>query len=434
MSRTELRLVALALLFAAAMTHFYFGPLVRRSLQDLAAQDLYNGFSSVSDLHPVWIGTQYLLAGRDPYSDAATREIQMAYYGRPLDPQRPGDPRDQHRFAYPAYTCFLIAPFTGLPYPGVQLIFWLLLAALTAASAALWMRALDIPLSPAMRLVVITLTVGSYPALEGLYLHQLGLLVGALIAGAAAATVHGRYAAAGVLLGLATIKPQWALPAAAWFVLWSWADWRKRKSLFLSFAGTCAVLVVGAEALRPGWLARWWETLHAYRQYTAGTLTQITLGDRLGLLVAITLVLATAIACWRLRRAAAGSDAFRVATLWVAAVSVLVVPSGGPVYNQLLLLPAVLWAAHRGHGIMAGNLVRKTVFAMAALLVAWSWLAAFPIAVADLVFAGGVSDWRFLSLPLRATSSMPFGVLAVAALVLREALVSPGAGPSTPPR
>lgn len=434
MSRSEVRLVALALLVAAAMTHFYFAPLVRRSLQDLAAQDLYDGLSSVSDLHPVWIGTQYLLVGRDPYSADATREIQIAYYGRPTDARRPGDPRDQHRFAYPAYTCFLVAPFTGLPYPMVQRIFWLLLAALTATSAALWMSALDLRFSPGMRVAIITLTLGSYPALEGLYLHQLGLLVCALIAGAAAAVAKGRHAVAGVLLGLATIKPQWALPMAAWFLLWAATDWGKRKLIAQSFAATCAGLILGAAVLQPDWPARWWETLHAYRQYTAGTLTQITLGNRVGLVVAVALVVATGLVCWRLRRAAADSDEFRITTLWVAAVSVLVVPSGGPVYNQLLLLPTVLWAAQRGRSIAAGNVVRKTVFATAGLLVMWSWLVGVPIALADLVMGGGVSDWRYLALPLRTTSSLPFGLLAVAALMLRETLVSRGAATSTPPR
>src|SRR5580692_4731632 len=76
---------------------------------------------NLSDLYPRWLGArELLLRGRDPYSAEVKREIQTGYYGRPLDPSRPYDPRDQAGFAYPVYVVFCLAPTIGLPFAIVQ--------------------------------------------------------------------------------------------------------------------------------------------------------------------------------------------------------------------------------------------------------------------------------------------------------------------------
>src|SRR5882762_6564981 len=57
---------------------------------------------NLSDLYPRWLGARELLVNhRDPYSEDVTREIQVGYYGRPLDPARHEDPKDRQGFAYP---------------------------------------------------------------------------------------------------------------------------------------------------------------------------------------------------------------------------------------------------------------------------------------------------------------------------------------------
>ena len=56
---------------------------------------------NLSDLYPRWLGArELLLHHRDPYSVEITRESQIGYYGRPLDPTRGNDPKDQQGFAY----------------------------------------------------------------------------------------------------------------------------------------------------------------------------------------------------------------------------------------------------------------------------------------------------------------------------------------------
>src|SRR5215469_12168429 len=90
---------------------------------------------NLSDLYPRWLGArELLLHGRDPYGDDITREIQVGYYGRVLDPSRPNDPRDQQAFAYPVYVALMLAPTVNLPFGTVRnVVFWLF-AGLTALS------------------------------------------------------------------------------------------------------------------------------------------------------------------------------------------------------------------------------------------------------------------------------------------------------------
>src|SRR5512142_2329456 len=111
--------VALALLVAASMWLYVQGVLVPYQQADAVRYSRPRG--NLSDLYPRWLGArELLLHGRDPYSRQVTREIQVGYYGRPLDPGRPGDPKDQQRFAYPVYVAFPLAPTVLLPFAWVQ--------------------------------------------------------------------------------------------------------------------------------------------------------------------------------------------------------------------------------------------------------------------------------------------------------------------------
>src|SRR5690242_5967440 len=196
-----------ALLSAAAMWCYVDRVLIPFQRAQAAARDVPRG--NLSDLYPRWLGARVLLLnGRDPYSPDITREIQQGYYGRELDPNRPADPKDQQGFAYPLYVVFLLAPTVRLSFPVVQTGFrWLLIGSITF-SVAFWLRALgEKAWRPAM-LAWIIFTLGCFPAVQGLKLQQLTLLVCLLLAWAFAALASGRFVVAGVLLAVATIKPQ----------------------------------------------------------------------------------------------------------------------------------------------------------------------------------------------------------------------------------
>src|SRR5205085_10510246 len=117
------RALVLAALIVSASTWFYMDRiLVGYQVSDAAAHDRPRG--NLSDLYPRWLGArELLLRGRDPYREDITREIQTGYYGRPIDPTRPNDPKDQQAFAYPLYVVWLLAPTIALPFPLVQTAF-----------------------------------------------------------------------------------------------------------------------------------------------------------------------------------------------------------------------------------------------------------------------------------------------------------------------
>jgi hypothetical protein len=89
-----------------------------------------------SDLYPRWLGArEVLLHNRDPYSAAVTREIQLGFYGRQIDPNNPSDPKDQVAFAYPLYVIFLFWPTTALPFHTVLRMFQRLASSLAKLTA-----------------------------------------------------------------------------------------------------------------------------------------------------------------------------------------------------------------------------------------------------------------------------------------------------------
>ena len=294
----------MALLFAGSMWFYVQKVLIPYQEADAAAHGRPRG--NLSDLYPRWLGArELLLHHRDPYSPEITREIQSGYYGRPLDPNRTDDPKDQQGFAYPVHVVFLLAPTIGLPFPVVQSGFRWLLVILTLASVPLWLRVLHWRPSRTVIAVLVILTFGSFAVVQGIKLQQLSLVVSALMAAAAAALVAGHLALAGFLLALATIKPQLALPMAAWLVLWAISDWRQRGRFVWSLGLTTAVLLAASEFILPGWMGRFREAVAAYRQYTggAGSLLEVLTTPMLGRVLAYLAVLAVAVTGWYVRRA-----------------------------------------------------------------------------------------------------------------------------------
>src|SRR5580765_4203826 len=147
---------------------------------------------NLSDLYPRWLGARELLIHRrDPYSDDITREIQIGYYGRMLDPLRPNDPKDQQAFAYPVYVVLLLAPTVGLPFSIVHAAFFWLLIVITAASVFLWIDALHWRVSLTSKIVWMLLTLSSFPAIQGAKLQQLSLLIAGLVSCAIWAVTRG---------------------------------------------------------------------------------------------------------------------------------------------------------------------------------------------------------------------------------------------------
>jgi hypothetical protein len=409
--------MVLAALAAASMWFYVIGVLRAHQVADAEARQIPRG--NLSDLYPRWLGArELLLRGRNPYSREIALEIQEGYYGRRLDAARPNDPKDQQSFAYPVYVVFLLAPLVGLPFPVVLKAFYWFLVLLTAASVWLWLRVLRWRLAASGVVIAVVLTLGSFAAVQGIKLQQLSLLVAGLVAGAVACVCSGFLFFGGVLLALATIKPQLTWPLVAWLLLWAVSDWRARRRLVFGFGLVMALLLVGAEIILPGW---WWmfaDALVQYRRYTQSqSVLEVILGQVLGsaasggaarvggqILGAIA-VIACGPVLWRLRRERAEAAGFSEATALALALTVLVVPMYAP-YNQILLLPAVLLLAREWRVVWAHSRGLRYGYLIGAFALAWQWIASTALCCVYFLVSRerALEDWNW---PFFATFAVP---------------------------
>jgi hypothetical protein len=408
-----------ALLLAGSMWFYVQHVLIGYQLSWAAAHDVPRG--NLSDLYPRWLGArELLLHHRDPYSFEVTREIQMGYYGRALDPTRPYDPTDEQGFAYPVYVVFILAPTITLPFSVVQTGFRWLLIALTVASVPLWLRAFRWRASASTVATLVVMVLGSFQAIQGFKLQQLSLLENGLIAISAVLLVEDHLAAAGVVLALATIKPQLVLLLAAWLLLWALSDWRSRKGFIWGFGGTMAALVVAGEIVLPGWIGRFRQAVIAYRQYNhgAGSSLDLLFGPAWGKALALIVVLGLAVICWRFRRVSNHEPAFGCMMALLLAATITIAPKEAP-YNQVLLIPPVLLIIRHLRLLWNKGFLSRATLLVAAGLVFWPWLAALGITAASLLYPSATVQ-RAWALPLYTSVAIPLAVFALMALVFRE--------------
>jgi glycosyl transferase family 87 len=408
-----------ALLLAGSMWFYMQHVLIGYQMSYAAAHDIPRG--NLSDLYPRWLGArELLLHHRDPYSFEVTREIQTGYYGRALDSVRPYDPTDWQGFAYPVYVVFILAPTIALPFPVVQAGFRWLLIALTAASVPLWLRTFRWRASAWTTATLIILVLGSFQAIQGIKLQQLSLLVTGLITFCALLLVEDHLCAAGVLLALATIKPQLVLPLAAWLLFWAVSDWRTRKGLVWGFAGTMAVLIAGGEVVLPGWIGRFRQAVIAYRRYNngAGSALDLVFTPTWGKVLTVLVVLGLAVVCWRFRRVSNHEPAFHWMMALILTATIVIAPKEAP-YNQVLLLPPILLVIRHAQLLWSKSLLSRVSLAIATLIVFWPWLAALGITVAWL-FSSADTLQRAWTLPLYTSLAIPLAVFALMAYLFKE--------------
>jgi len=411
------KIVLLITLFFAGSTWFYVqGIMIPFQKADAAAHRRPRG--NFSDLYPRWLGArELLLHNRDPYSPEIAREIQIGYYGRPVDPTQQGDPS----FAYPVYVVFLLAPTITLPFPVVRAVFEWFLILLICLNVLLWLKVLHWtpPLLIAASLIIFTL--GYFPVVQGLKLQQFTLLVSGFITGSVLLVVSRQLLFAGILLALATIKPQLTLLISLWLLLWAFSDWRTRKRFIFGFCITMVVLLLGAQYVLPGWIGRFLEALAAYRQYNGGgdsvldTLTTPLLGKALAVLI----LLALGFICWRVRHTTAISPEFSFISVLVLAVTIVVIPMTA-IYNQMLLLPAMYFVLHRRNCFWVTSPVIKIIYLLALGTILWPWLATAMLSLTYFFLPPEVIQHAW-ALPLFTSLAIP---LAVLALLIPEAFTT----------
>jgi len=412
--RNPMWLVLGSALCAAGMWFYVQRVLITHQVADAAAQGRPRG--TLSDLYPRWLGArELLLHGRDPYSAPVTREIQIGYYGRPLDSARPYDPKDQQGFAYPVYVAFYLAPTISLPFDVVQRGFLWVLRVLTVASVPIWLRVVRWPLPLGAQASVAILTLGSLAVVQGLKLQQMTLVVAALMAMAIALLVTQRGIIAGILLALATIKPQLVCALLFWLAIWTLADFKRRYRWSVSFVITMAVLILTAELCLPGWIPRFWQAVREYQDYTgAAPLLDKLIPVPWSRLAEFGAGIGTAYICWRNRKHQEDTEAFAATVCLLLAVTLLIVPTLA-IYNQVLLLPALLMLARDRRAIWNRSLSGRVLLVAVAVLLSWQWLSSMVLAGLSFVMplevvqkAWAVPAWTALTLPVAVAALMLF--------------------------
>jgi len=422
-------LVLAATVCAAGMWLYVQRVLVPYQRTDAMAHDRPRG--NLSDLYPRWIGArELLLHGRDPYSPEVTRESQAGYYGRPLDPSRPEDPKDQQAFAYPVYVVFLLAPTVHLPFAIVQKTFTWILLSLIVATSALWLRILRMPLALWSQASVFGFSLGSLAFMQGLKLQQMSLLVAALMAAAVAVLVADRPILAGFLLALATIKPQLVWLLLLWLAVWTLADWRRRYRWAASFLVTMGLLFAASEWYSPHWILRFWHALGEYQKYTGAVpFLQQMVPAPWSWIPQLLAVAAAIRICWMNRRQAEDTAVFSTILCLVLAVTVFVVPTSAP-YNQVLLLPPVLLLARAGPEICCRNLPGRVLVAVGAVLLAWPWASSAVLAGLSFVLPPALVEQAW-AIPLWTVLPLPVAVAALMLVYTHRKSFAPAAGQAT---
>ncbi len=369
-----------------------------------------------SDLYPRWYGARVALINRrSPYSDEVTREIQVGFYGRPLDSRRPGDPAAQEAFVYPLYVVFLLAPTIHLSFTTVQQAFrWLLIACL-GGSVPLWMRAIGSQPRGLWTVCGVVLALSTYPAVLEFYMQNMAGLVIFLLAAAAALAACEHQGLSGFLLALATIKPEISWLVILWFLLWAVSDFARRKRLVLSFITTLLLLVLASEAIVPHWIGQFFTAVRTYPAYGSDpNIFAVFLPSQLANGVTAVSVGVLFAFLWRWRKAAAGTNEFGHALAWTTGITLAILPKLAA-YNQPLLMAPLLVLIQRYNTITRSGLVARALTKGAFACQMWQWGAALALSLGSLF----VSPTRLIAaaqLPLLTFLALPpMTLLAVVA-------------------
>ena len=305
----------------------------------------------------------------------------MWSYGRAL---RPGEQKDEDRFAYPVYLAFLLAGTVRLPFAQVVSLFRWILPLAALISVPLWVYMVQWRCSRPLLGSLVLLSFGSFPVLESIYLQQPVLLAAGFLAAAGASVAAGWLWFAGVLLALATIKPQLTALLAAWLLVWAASEWRSRRGLIWGFALTMLVLLGGSQLLLPRWIPEFLAGVVAYQRYTGNfSLLRLLLGGIGSVVVTMGLVAGLAVLSWKTRHNAASTREFMAVSCAALAVTVVVMPSLYPTY-EIVLLPMIFLLLREFNAVWsAGRAARLAVFA-SACLIAWPWLGALSFIIASI--------------------------------------------------
>jgi hypothetical protein len=116
---------------------------------------------------------------------------------------------------------------------------------------------------------------------------------------------------------------------------------------------------------------------------------------------------------YKTRRHPADSPGFALAVSFILAVTVILLPTGGAVYDQVILLPAIFWLAARSDVIPKSSLPIRVLAICALIALSWQWFVACGVTIAALLHSSVISSAAVIVLPTRMAASLPFVVISL---------------------
>lgn len=323
---------------------------------------------SYSDLLPRIVGTRDALRGMNPYSTPVLHDIQKACYGHVL---ARGSKLDPQYFSYPALIIPLLLPLVHLSWLLARTLFFAAVIPLLAFSFWWWATKMLPGQSFVTIAAAVLICLSAWPVVWGLRLEQPTVVAFVLMTGAVSAVEKNRGWLSGVLFAVAIIKPQIALPLLLWLGVWSFR--RRSFGIFQTFAVSLLALWAAADAIVPDWFSKWLASLHAYTSINR-PICEMLFGRWVGLGATAVLAWFCLRRLWVLLDAEAGSADFLRAVALSLAATLLVVPMQPTfLYDQILLIPAIMYSVgHQGISAYAKTarwMMLVSVYASLALLV-----------------------------------------------------------------
>jgi hypothetical protein len=210
-----------------------------------------------------WMGARFVLQGVQPYDERVALETQFWTYGRAADPSR-GE--DLARFAYPLYSMIFFGPFGLFDFTTARALWMTVLETGTAAFAVLSAEIAGWEPRRGKTVLWIIFALLGYFGIRAIVNGNPIVLVGVLLAVAVFLLGKGFPLQSGVVLALATIKPQIAAFPILWTILWCLS--RKQYGLVASFGVSLASLAGVCMLFVPDWIALNLREILEYPGYT----------------------------------------------------------------------------------------------------------------------------------------------------------------------
>lgn len=230
-----------------------------------------------NDFLTVWeAGRSFWRDGLDPYSDAATINIQTRIYGRPAE----GDEFPNY-YAYPLYTLWLILPLDFTGFAWASAIYMVVSEGCFIVALLLLIDLFHWRPPPWLLAVFLLWALLQYFAARGLILGQISNVIYLVQVLVLWALARDRDRLAGAMLALSTMKPQMGFLLVPFLLLWGVQT--RRMAFVVTFAGVWAALMLSSFVLQPDWMQGWIDQLREYPSYTEiGAPTNIVMQDYLG--------------------------------------------------------------------------------------------------------------------------------------------------------